>query len=211
MLVQFQCQNVLFQAIQFSISIIFVYTQLNVKTVLFQSIQFSVSTVSMSKQFYFKQLSLVWVQFHIQKQFNFKQFSLAYKNNSISSNWVYHKTVLFQAVQCSISRQFSSIWSIDRTPSSADTPGQSVPGSDDSEEVLRIPQSSSITGASPSDCLVSYQETRYVVGTLPSQLDKVFFLNAYLRVHSEIALKIKHIYHIYQPLCAGRIWHKFNF
>ena len=34
--------------IQFNISIVFVYTQLNVKTVLFQTIQFSISTVSMS-------------------------------------------------------------------------------------------------------------------------------------------------------------------
>ena len=40
------------------ISIVFVYTHLNVKTVPFQEIQFSVSTVSMSKQFHFKQFSL---------------------------------------------------------------------------------------------------------------------------------------------------------
>ena len=32
----------------------------------------------------------------------------------------------------------------------------SGPGSDGNEGVLRIPQCSSITGASPSDCLVSY-------------------------------------------------------
>ena len=40
-------QIVLIKTIQFSISIIFVHTQLNVKTVLFQIIQFIVSTVSM--------------------------------------------------------------------------------------------------------------------------------------------------------------------
>ena len=40
--------------------------------------------------------------------------------------------------------------------SGATTPGQSEPGSDGNEGVLRIPQSSSITGASPSNCLVSY-------------------------------------------------------
>ena len=34
--------------------------------------------------------------------------------------------------------------------------GQSGPGSDSNKEVLHIPQSSSITGISPSDCLVSY-------------------------------------------------------
>ena len=36
------------------------------------------------------------------------------------------------------------------------TPGQSRPGSDGNEGLLRIPQSSSITEASQSDCLVSY-------------------------------------------------------
>ena len=40
--------------------------------------------------------------------------------------------------------------------SGATTPGQSGPGSDGNEGVLRIPQSSSTAGTSPSDCLVSY-------------------------------------------------------
>ena len=34
--------------------------------------------------------------------------------------------------------------------------GQSKPGSDSNEGVLCISQSSNITGASPSDCFVSY-------------------------------------------------------
>ena len=55
----------------------------------------------------------------------------------------------------SISIQFSSIWPIDRTLSSATTPGQSGPGNDGNEGLLHIPQSSSITGTSLSDCLVS--------------------------------------------------------
>ena len=42
-------QTVLIQPIQFSISIDFAYTQLNVKAVLYITIQFSVSTLSMSK------------------------------------------------------------------------------------------------------------------------------------------------------------------
>ena len=50
----------------------------------------------------------------------------------------------------------SSIWPIDRTLSGATTPGQSGPESNNNEGVLCIPQSSSITEASPSDCLVSY-------------------------------------------------------
>ena len=37
------------QTIQFSISIIFIHTQFNVKAVIFQTIPFRVSTVSMSK------------------------------------------------------------------------------------------------------------------------------------------------------------------
>ena len=40
--------------------------------------------------------------------------------------------------------------------SGATIPGQSGPGSNGNEGVLRIPQSSSITGTSPSDCLVLY-------------------------------------------------------
>ncbi len=36
------------------------------------------------------------------------------------------------------------------------TLGQSGPGRNDNEGLLHIPQSSSITGASPSDCLVLY-------------------------------------------------------
>ena len=43
----------------------------------------------------------------------------------------------------------------------ATTPGQSGPGSDGNEEVLPIPQSSSITGTSPSEYLVSYQDTHW--------------------------------------------------
>ena len=65
------------------------------------------------------------------KQFYFKQFS-------------------------NISTQFSSIYPIDRTLLGATTPTQNGPGSDGNEGVLRIPQSFSITGTSPSDCLVSY-------------------------------------------------------
>ena len=47
-----------------------------------------------------------------------------------------------------------SIWPIDKTLSSATIPGQSELGSDVNEESLRITQSSIITEASPSDCLV---------------------------------------------------------
>ena len=47
---------------------------------------------------------------------------------------------------------------------SATTPSHYWPGSDGNEGVLRIPQSSSITGTSPSDCLVSYIGHSFFVG-----------------------------------------------
>ena len=53
------------------------------------------------------------------------------------------------------------------TLSGATTPEQSEPGSESIERVRRIPQSSSITGASPSDSTVSYQDTRW--GSLTPQ------------------------------------------
>ena len=66
------------------------------------------------------------------------------------------KTVLFQTIQFCISTQFSFIQPIDRALSDAVTPGQSRPVNDANEGVLRILQSSSNTGSSPIDCLVSY-------------------------------------------------------
>ena len=46
-------------------------------------------------------------------------------------------------------------------------PGQSGPGNNGNEGVLHIPQSPSITGTLPSDCLVSYQDTHWE-GAYPS-------------------------------------------
>ena len=77
------------------------------------------------------------------KQLYFKQFSLAWVRN-------------LHVIQFSKRTQFSSIWPIGIALSNATTPGQSGPGSNGNEWMLRIPQSSSITGASLSDCLVSY-------------------------------------------------------
>ena len=101
----------------------------------------------------FKQFSLVYVYFLVYTQSNlkkvyFKQFRLAQvhrfnvKNSPISNN-------------LSLSTQFTSTWSIDRTLPGATTPGQSCPGNDGNEGVLCIPQSSSITETLPSACLVS--------------------------------------------------------
>ena len=64
--------------------------------------------------------------------------------------------------------QFNSIWPIDRTLSGATTPAKSGPGSNGNEGVLRIPQSSSISGTSPSDCFVSYSEQLWRGRAYPS-------------------------------------------
>ena len=50
----------------------------------------------------------------------------------------------------------SSIRTIDRILSGATTPDQSGPEVDDNEGVLSIAQSSGMSKASPSDCLVSH-------------------------------------------------------
>ena len=50
--------------------------------------------------------------------------------------------------------------------SGATKPGQSGPGSNGNEGVLRIPQGPSITETSPSNCLVSYQG-HSLAGVLP--------------------------------------------
>ena len=67
----------------------------------------------------------------------------------------------------------SSIWPIDRTLLGATTLGQSELGSNSNEEVLHIPQSSSITEASPSDCLVLYPGHSLGGGVLPLCRDAV--------------------------------------
>ena len=71
-------------------------------------------------------------------------------------------------IQFNIIKQFSSVWPIDTTLSGATTLGQSGPGSDGNEGISRIPQSSSITGTSLSDCLVWNPGHSLEVGSYPS-------------------------------------------
>ena len=58
--------------------------------------------------------------------------------------------------------QFSSIWPIDRILSVATTPGLS--GLEAMAIKAYIPQSSSNTGTSPTNCSVSYQNTLFFLG-----------------------------------------------
>ena len=53
-------------------------------------------------------------------------------------------------------------------PSGATTPGQSGPGSDCNEGILRIPKNSCTAGTSKSDCLVSYPGHSLEGGSYPS-------------------------------------------
>ena len=70
--------------------------------------------------------------------------------------------------------QFSSIWPIDRNLSSTTTLVQSEPGSDGNEGVLCIPQSSSNTVTSPSDCLVSYAGHSLLGSYLSADVQSVY-------------------------------------
>ena len=62
---------------------------------------------------------------------------------------------------------------MDRTLSGASSPGQSWPGSNGNKEVVCILKSSSITGASPSDTLVSKTGHWLVLGGVPLHRDPV--------------------------------------
>ena len=79
------------------------------------------------------------------------------------------QTVLFQTIQFRISHLFTLSLNVKRfysTLSGATTPSQSGPGSNSNEEVLRIPQNSSITAGSPLGCLMSYPGHLLWIGVL---------------------------------------------
>ena len=90
---------------------------------------------------------------------------------------------------------FSSISPIDRTLLGVTTPGQSGPGSNSNDEVLHIPQSSSIMGTSPLDCLMSYPRLiewgrgAICVFYSPSQLGKKN--NDYNQQHNIIKIVVR--------------------
>ena len=89
------------------------------------------------------------------KQFYSKEFSLAQVCNFKEVRSQNVQAVLFQAIQFSLSTQFSSFGLIDRRISVTTTPGQNGTGIEGNKGVLHIPQSSCITETSLSE-LVSY-------------------------------------------------------
>ena len=68
----------------------------------------------------------------------------------------------------------SSIWSIHWTLPGATTQVRSGPGSDGNKGVLHILQSSNITGASPSDYLVSYPGYMLIWSYLSADIESVY-------------------------------------
>ena len=74
---------------------------------------------------------------------------------SYPEHWFEGKSYSFTEMQSVYSKAPANLTTY---PSGATTPDQSGPVSDGNKGLLRIPQSSSITEALPSDCLVSYPE-----------------------------------------------------
>ena len=80
---------------------------------------------------------------------------------SINKQFQGQKTVPFKINKYRVNTQFSSIWLIHRTLCVATAPGHREPWGEDSEGVLRIPQSSSATGTSPY-----YYQIRTLIGAV---------------------------------------------
>ena len=100
-------KKVLFQTIQFIIS-----TQFIMKTLLFQAIQLSQTLLLQTTEFSIN-IVFVYTRLNVKTVLQTIQFSVSSFNV---------KNVLFQAIQFSLSTQFSSIWPIDRSLSGATTP-----------------------------------------------------------------------------------------
>ena len=83
---------------------------------------------------------------------------------------------------------------IDRTQSGATTPNQSGPGTDSNEEVLCIPQCSSINGNSPSDCLLPYPGHSLTTGVvLRLRRDGIVVFYSPSKLSRECSEKLGHL------------------
>ena len=85
------------------------------------------------------------------------------------------KTVLFKTIQFSICTLFRSIWPIDRVLLGTTTRGLSGSGSDDNKRILHILERSGITGASPSDFLVSFTGYLFVESHFSAKMQSLHF------------------------------------
>ena len=126
----------------------------------------------------------IYIKYEICKQILLIH-TVKWPNSSISNNSLQHVSTLNDfkycyvsvTIQLNISHLFTQLndrkiifqaiqFSLNRTLSGATTPGQSGPGSDGSDGVLRIPQSSGIIRASTLGCLLSYPRDSLVGGVL---------------------------------------------
>ena len=113
------------------------------------------------------------------------QVLLSITNNSIKHQSLVYtqfndQTVLFQTIKSSVShlpgQSLNAIWPIDRTLIGATILSHSGLRTDGNERVLRILQNSSITGTSPSDCLVWYFGHSLSWGSYPSrEIQSVYY------------------------------------
>ena len=117
----------------------------------------------------------------------------------------------------------SSIRPIDRTLSGATTSSQSRLGSNGNEGVLHIPQSSGITGALPSDCLLTYTghlleggsysstEIQTVYSTAPANwVDTRMSLTRYKFSNILVHASLWHICHATEEVQIRGKWIKFQ-
>ena len=115
-----------------------------------------------------KTVPILTVQLSMSTQFKWK-YSLIVKTFLF---WAFQfsQAALVLTIQFSISTQlvlFNPY--IDAT-----IPGQNGPGSNDNEGVLHIPTTSSITGTSPLDCIVSYSRHSLGTDTPPTEVQLVY-------------------------------------
>ena len=97
----------------------------------------------------------------------------------------------------------------DRTLSGDTTSGQSGPGSNSNERAHSIPQSSGITGASPSDCLVSYPGQAWERGGHPlAKMQSVYSAApvdwAWQDFHAKIIFKIIQFSYLNKKIKCGQ-------
>ena len=89
--------------------------------------------------------------------------------------------------------------------SGATTPGQGEPGNDSNEGVHRISQRPSITGTSPSDCLVSYIQDTLAGGGSPLSREAVSVLYSPSQQG-----KLTTVYKLFVLGMFGLVWFHFN-
>ena len=109
------------------------------------------------------------------------QSALVWFGLYITNKWLKHQSFVYtqlndQIIQFIMSHLFVLSLNVKEfylTLSSATTLGQSGPRSNGNERVFCIPQRSCITGASLSDCLMSYQDT-HLWNLTPLQMQSAY-------------------------------------